>query len=159
MQPFEVRPRKVHLFFDHKGRMFRRGGSASRTEVDNTLCAGNHGMNGMLTTTKADEVTCLRCLKLMQNPAFRRGLVEMRHPPAVQSPPSRPIDFYEPSRLTHNHSIPMVLFCPLGHRHIDEKEFADKPHHTHACQECGIVWRPAKVNTHGVRFLPGYKND
>lgn len=57
-----------------------------------------------------------------------------------------------------HHTIPMILFCPNGHRHIDEEAFADVPHHTHACQECGIVWRPAKVNTHGVRFLPGYKN-
>lgn len=58
-----------------------------------------------------------------------------------------------------NETIPMILFCPDGHRHIDEKNFATVPHHTHACQECGIVWRPAKVNTHGVRFLPGYRND
>lgn len=56
-------------------------------------------------------------------------------------------------------TIPMILFCPNGHRHIDEGEFATNAHHTHACQECGIVWRPAKVNTHGVRFLPGYRND
>lgn len=55
-------------------------------------------------------------------------------------------------------AIPMILFCPNGHRHIDEEAFAEVAHHTHACQECGIVWRPAKVNTHGVRFLPGYKN-
>ncbi len=53
---------------------------------------------------------------------------------------------------------PMILFCPNGHRHIDEGEFLEKAHHTHACQECGIVWRPAKINTHGVQFLPGYKN-
>ena len=56
------------------------------------------------------------------------------------------------------YTIPMVLFCPNGHRHIDEEEFAEVAHHTHACQECGIVWRPALVNTHGVRFLPGYRN-
>lgn len=55
-------------------------------------------------------------------------------------------------------TIPMILFCPNGHRHIDEGAFAEHPHHSHACQECGIVWRPAKVNTHGVQFLPGYKN-
>lgn len=55
-------------------------------------------------------------------------------------------------------TLPMILFCPNGHRHIDEGLFIDKPHHTHACQECGIVWRPAKINTHGVKFLPGYKN-
>lgn len=56
-------------------------------------------------------------------------------------------------------SIPLILFCPAGHRHIDEADFSEKPHHTHACQECGIVWRPALVNTHGVQFLPGYRND
>lgn len=55
--------------------------------------------------------------------------------------------------------IPMILTCPsCGERHIDEGEFATKPHHTHACQGCGIVWRPAKVDTVGVQFLPGYKN-
>lgn len=55
-------------------------------------------------------------------------------------------------------AIPMILHCPNGHRHIDEGDFEHVPHHTHACQVCGIVWRPAKVNTHGVQFLPGYKN-
>jgi predicted RNA-binding Zn-ribbon protein involved in translation (DUF1610 family) len=56
-------------------------------------------------------------------------------------------------------AIPMLLTCPsCGDRHIDEAEFADKPHHTHACQGCGMVWRPAKVATVGVQFLPGYKN-
>lgn len=57
-----------------------------------------------------------------------------------------------------NATVPMILFCPNGHRHIDEQDFAEVPHHTHACQECGLVWRPAKLNTHGVWFLPGYKN-
>lgn len=54
---------------------------------------------------------------------------------------------------------PLILFCPNGHRHIDEGEFATKPHHTHACQTCGIVWRPALIDTVGVQFLPGYKNE
>lgn len=57
------------------------------------------------------------------------------------------------------YTIPMILHCPgCGERHIDVGEFAEKAHHTHACQGCGLVWRPAKVNTHGVQFLPGYKN-
>ena len=57
-------------------------------------------------------------------------------------------------------TIPMILHCPdCGERHIDEQAFASVAHHTHACQGCGMVWRPAKVNTHGVRFLPGYKNE
>lgn len=64
----------------------------------------------------------------------------------------------ETGKLHAFYTIPMILFCPKGHRHIDEAEFANVPHHTHACQKCGLVWRPAKVNTHGVRFLPGYSN-
>lgn len=50
-------------------------------------------------------------------------------------------------------NIPVVC----GALHVDEGEYATKPHHTHACQVCGHVWRPAVVNTVGVRFLPGYK--
>lgn len=55
--------------------------------------------------------------------------------------------------------FPMLLWCPAcGQRHIDEGEFATKHHHTHACQKCGMVWRPAVVYTVGVQFLPGFKN-
>lgn len=55
--------------------------------------------------------------------------------------------------------IPMRLNCPGCHTlHIDEGEFATKPHHTHACQQCGMTWRPAIVPTVGVQFLPGFKN-
>lgn len=65
----------------------------------------------------------------------------------------------EQGKLDPDYTIPMVLHCPdCGTRHIDAGEFAAVPHHTHACQGCGLVWRPAKVNTHGVQFLPGYKN-
>jgi hypothetical protein len=56
--------------------------------------------------------------------------------------------------------IPMLLVCPsCGERHIDAGVFATKSHHTHACQYCGMVWRPAIVPTTGVRFLPGFKED
>lgn len=58
-----------------------------------------------------------------------------------------------------NKPIPMILSCPsCNHRHIDVGEFATKSHHTHACQYCGMVWRPAIVHTCGVQFLPGFKN-
>lgn len=57
-------------------------------------------------------------------------------------------------------AIPMRLPCPeCGALHIDVGEFATKPHHTHACQNCGMAWRPAVVDTFGVRFLPGFKNE
>jgi hypothetical protein len=56
--------------------------------------------------------------------------------------------------------IPMLLWCPeCCARHIDQGEFATKLHHTHACQSCGMVWRPAIVPTVGVQFLPGFKDD
>ncbi len=55
--------------------------------------------------------------------------------------------------------IDMLLWCPeCGTRHVDEGEFTTKPHHTHACQTCGMVWRPAIVPTRGVQFLPGFKS-
>jgi hypothetical protein len=55
--------------------------------------------------------------------------------------------------------VHMILHCPeCGGRHIDAGEFATKPHHTHACQHCGFVWRPAVVPTVGVQFLPGFRD-
>ena len=59
-----------------------------------------------------------------------------------------------------NQAIAILLWCPYCHeRHIDEGEFATKLHHTHACQNCGLVWRPAIQPTVGVMFLPGFKNE
>lgn len=56
--------------------------------------------------------------------------------------------------------IPMLLYCPeCGGRHIDEGVFSTKPHHTHACQHCGLAWRPAILTTVGVRFLSDFKNE
>lgn len=56
--------------------------------------------------------------------------------------------------------VQLILFCPGGHRHVDRGAFATKAkrHHTHACQECGIVWRPAIEESVGVQFLPGFKD-
>jgi len=57
-------------------------------------------------------------------------------------------------------AIRMLLWCPgCSKRHIDEGEFATKLHNTHACQHCGMVWRPAIEPTVGVAFLPGFKNE
>ena len=56
--------------------------------------------------------------------------------------------------------IPMLLWCPeCGDRHVDVGEFATKAHHTHACQSCGMVWRPCLLPTVGVQWLPGFKNE
>lgn len=53
--------------------------------------------------------------------------------------------------------LPLLLWCPgCGERHVDGEDM--KPHKTHACQHCGMNWRPANVPTHGVQFLPGCKD-
>jgi rubredoxin len=56
--------------------------------------------------------------------------------------------------------VPMLLWCPSCRmRHIDVGLFAEHPHHTHACQGCGMVWRPALGPTVGVKYLPGFKDE
>ena len=55
--------------------------------------------------------------------------------------------------------VPILFWCPAcGERHIDQGEFATRPHHTHSCQQCGLTWRPAVIETVGVHFLPGFKD-
>lgn len=50
--------------------------------------------------------------------------------------------------------IRMRLSCECcGQLHVDEGDFAIKPHHTHQCANCGLIWRPAVEHTVGVRFL------
>jgi hypothetical protein len=78
----------------------------------------------------------------------------------------RAIDLREPREIQHGNTreddapIPMILTCPrCKASHVDRGEFATRRHHTHACQECGVVWRPAIVPTVGVQFLPGFKDD
>jgi hypothetical protein len=56
--------------------------------------------------------------------------------------------------------ILMLLWCPAcGERHVDRNAFATKLHHTHACQACGMTWRPAIEMTVGVQHLPGFKDE
>lgn len=45
-----------------------------------------------------------------------------------------------------------------GTLHIDEGEFATRPHKSHTCQSCGVTWQPSLHPTFGVRFLPGTQN-
>jgi hypothetical protein len=69
------------------------------------------------------------------------------------------VEIATPGEMTWFDPIPMILHCPeCGGRHVDQGEFATKPHHTHACQHCGLPWRPALVATVGVQFLPGFKD-
>lgn len=67
--------------------------------------------------------------------------------------------------------VPLVMYCPAGHPHVDEGEWATRPHKTHQCQAnvfgdcmcyhrekckciCGLEWRPAEFATVGVRARP-----
>lgn len=73
---------------------------------------------------------------------------------------SEPVSFSSPIPPMIGEKVTsMILFCPMCHsRHIEEGEFVTKKHHTHACQICGFVWRPAVEYTAGVKFLLGFKN-
>lgn len=61
-------------------------------------------------------------------------------------------------------AVPMVMYCPAGHQHIDDGEWAMKPHETHQCQFdlsdahdpfriCGLEWRTADFPTVGIKTL------
>ncbi len=55
--------------------------------------------------------------------------------------------------------LKLLLWCPACHaRHIDEGKYATLPHRTHACQACGLVWKPSLSYTVGVAFLDGGKD-
>lgn len=66
----------------------------------------------------------------------------------------------EMSRAASMEPVPMRIPCPAcGTIHVDKGRFATHPHHTHACQACGMVWRPGIGPTVGVQFLPGFKDE
>lgn len=46
---------------------------------------------------------------------------------------------------------PIVTHCPkCGAQHIDEGEFATKPHRRHICAACETIWQPCARPTVGV---------
>ena len=56
--------------------------------------------------------------------------------------------------------VPMLLWCPSCNiEHVGTDHFVTTAHHTHACQKCGMTWRPALCATVGVQFLPEFKDD
>lgn len=47
--------------------------------------------------------------------------------------------------------IPMHIHCPnCGARHVDEGEWATRPHRTHRCDACLHTWRPSDIPTVGL---------
>jgi hypothetical protein len=117
---------------------------------------------------QADEVTALRAaLERAADTIFDLackvpGEIAMSNALAAQDSIRDAFGFPAPkvdAKPVAREPIPMILTCPACNaRHIDEGAFATKPHHTHACQSCGMCWRPAVVPTAGVRFLPEFKN-
>lgn len=56
--------------------------------------------------------------------------------------------------------IPALLYCPeCGELHVDEYEWAKRPHKTHQCQSCGCEWRPFSVATVGIDPFPAPATD
>lgn len=50
--------------------------------------------------------------------------------------------------------VPMILFCQICNaQHIDEGDWATRPHRTHECQQCRHQWRPSNTSTVGVKDL------
>lgn len=49
---------------------------------------------------------------------------------------------------------PLMLYCPKCYtQHIDEGEWATRPHKTHQCQQCKYEWCPLEHDTIGVRSM------
>lgn len=146
---------KVHM---HKQQNTYYERNGKRVRHNQTACRGNHDDATLLKTDDPLKVTCKRCLKVMRFSGIHAAdRIGMPPPDKQECPPAF-------SFLSHiveeGVTVPMILHCPqCSARHIDVGAFAEVAHHTHACQSCGFVWRPAKVNTHGVQFLPGYKNE
>jgi hypothetical protein len=54
--------------------------------------------------------------------------------------------------------VGVLLFCPdCKEQHIDapepENDWDNPPHKSHKCHNCGIVWRPADMQTYGVEKI------
>lgn len=50
--------------------------------------------------------------------------------------------------------IKMLLWCPsCGTQHVDAELWDNPPHRSHKCHHCFTVWRPADVETEGVRKI------
>lgn len=61
------------------------------------------------------------------------------------------IDPDAPLTFRRAEPVPIATSCPTcGTQHIDEGEWATRPHKTHQCQKCGAQWRPHDFPTVGI---------
>lgn len=115
---------------------------SGNVEIGTTHRGGLVTHDGRVVIQRADVVDVVLVLSAIHNGKLHDGELLRLHAEKAAPDP-----------------IPMVMTCPAcGERHVDTGEFAHKPHHTHACQSCGMVWRPAIVPTVGVQLLPGFKD-
>jgi hypothetical protein len=50
----------------------------------------------------------------------------------------------------------IAMSCPAcGARHVDEGEWAKRPHHKHLCASCGHIWR-VEPHVFGAAALPSF---
>lgn len=55
--------------------------------------------------------------------------------------------------------VAMILRCPsCAYQHVDEGEWASRPHKTHLCADCGLEWRPFEYATVGVEAMETNQN-
>lgn len=85
------------------------------------------------------EALQIACEYYGRRAADRTALIAKN--PDASSQPAPPID--------------MLLYCPnCGAQHVDKPEpdrgWDNRPHRSHLCRHCGLVWRPADVATNGV---------
>lgn len=56
--------------------------------------------------------------------------------------------------------VDVVIHCPqCGAQHIDDGEWAARPHRSHLCSNCGHIWRVSDVFTRGVRNTVTHGHD
>lgn len=82
---------------------------------------------------------------------FRTGYNHLRSMLAAPQPDH----IADAGKVVPEGPIPALLYCPeCGELHVDEYEWAKRPHKTHQCQSCGCEWRPFSVATVGIDPFP-----
>lgn len=86
-------------------------------------------------------------MKKESNPPPPEGVKKPLAPPA----PSKV------SASASNDLLYVPLYCPkCQQQHVDEGEWATKPHHKHLCLHCGFIW---KVEPYVIGVKCGYCRD
>jgi hypothetical protein len=111
------------------------------------MMGGSKGLFGPIPgSTNCFITTSENVLKIWQDNGEKFIEVWRADAPALQEQPT---------------AIDMIMYCPnCGKQHVDSAEahkdespecaWANPPHRSHLCHNCGCIWRPADVATNGV---------